>query len=574
MKLKYIIPSILAVITMFMGCSEEFKASYLGNIRVSSSYLAIPGGGGSAEMTVSANGDWTLSDVPEWLTVAPMSGSAGETTVTVSAPATKGALNATIKITCGTSVQEINVTQGKVVVEPATCKQIIDGEDGKTYRVTGKVTSIGNTTYGNWYLQDETGEVYIYGTLDKNGATKNFSSLGIEIGDQVTVEGPKKTYNGTVELVDVTVLNIEKSLLKVVAPEEIPEISKTGGELELKVAFKGKGVMPEVNPEYSWIHYRSMKVEAGTVSAVNPNPADTAYVKFTFDANEGKSRKGEIVLSSTNGTENSSITIAITQEADVLPHGENPEDPFTVAEAVAKCLAIGNTSDGVIYYAKGIISSISSIDTGSYGNATFNISDDGTETNAITCFRSFFLENAKFTSADQIAVGDEVIITGKLVNYKDKNGNETPEFSGNVYIYKHTKASNDPGSKAKPFTPAEANAFCQTLTPGNPAEDAPDYYVKGKIVKYANNGEFGTQYGNATFYISVDGQESSEQFYVFRTLYLGNVKYTDDTWTKPAVGDEVVICGKLMLYKKSETELVPETAANKSYIYTLNGKTN
>ena len=93
-------------------------------------------------------------------------------------------------------------------------------------------------------------------------------------------------------------------------------------------------------------------------------------------------------------------------------------------------------------------------------------------------------------------------------------------------------------------------------------------------MKYANNGEFGTQYGNASFYISVDGQESSEQFYVFRTLYLGNVKYTDDTWTKPVVGDEVVICGKLMLYKKSETELVPETAANKSYIYTLNGKTN
>ena len=44
---------------------------------------------------------------------------------------------------------------------------------------------------------------------------KNFLSLGIEVGDIVTVEGPKTTYNGTVELVNVTVINIEKSLIKV-----------------------------------------------------------------------------------------------------------------------------------------------------------------------------------------------------------------------------------------------------------------------------------------------------------------------------------------------------------------------
>ena len=420
MKLKYIIPSILAVITMFMGCSEEFKASYLGSIRVSSSYLAIPGGGGSAEMTVSANGDWTLSDVPEWLTVAPMSGSAGETTVTVSAPATKGALNATIKITCGTSVQEINVTQGKVVVEPATCKQIIDGEDGKTYRVTGKVTSIGNTTYGNWYLQDETGEVYIYGTLDKNGATKNFSSLGIEIGDQVTVEGPKKTYNGTVELVDVTVLNIEKSLLKVVAPEEIPVISKTGGELELKVAFKGKGVMPEVKSEYSWIHYRSMKVEAGTVSAVNPNPADTAYVKFTFDANEGKSRKGEIVLSSTNGTESSSITIAITQEAGASSGGEGGKtgaDGSTIV-SIADFNAAPVSND-VYYQLTGTVTNLKEGDQ--YGN--FDLVDESGSVYVYGLLSEKGGEKKKFqelVAAKGIKEGSKITIVGTRGEYNGK----------------------------------------------------------------------------------------------------------------------------------------------------------
>ena len=91
-----------------------------------------------------------------------------------------------------------------------TCADVIAGEDGTTFRVKGECTEIKNTTYGNWNLKDATGEVYIYGTLDAEGKTKNFSSLGIEVGDIVTVEGPKKTYNSTVELVDVTVIAIEK----------------------------------------------------------------------------------------------------------------------------------------------------------------------------------------------------------------------------------------------------------------------------------------------------------------------------------------------------------------------------
>ena len=98
----------------------------------------------------------------------------------------------------------------------ATCAQIIAGTDGTVYRVTGTCTEIQNTTYGNWILKDETGEILIYGTLDAEGKTKNFASLGIEVGDKVTVHGPKKTYvnqtagTTTIELVNVTVDNIEK----------------------------------------------------------------------------------------------------------------------------------------------------------------------------------------------------------------------------------------------------------------------------------------------------------------------------------------------------------------------------
>lgn len=86
-------------------------------------------------------------------------------------------------------MQHLNVVQGEVSITNATCAEVIAGPDNKTYQVTGTVTAIANTTYGNLYLNDGTGEIYIYGTLDASGAEKNFLSLGIEVGDEITVSG-------------------------------------------------------------------------------------------------------------------------------------------------------------------------------------------------------------------------------------------------------------------------------------------------------------------------------------------------------------------------------------------------
>ncbi|MBQ2169991.1 MAG: nucleotide-binding protein, partial [Prevotella sp.] len=55
----------------------------------------------------------------------------------------------------------------------------------------------------------------------------------------------------------------------------------------------------------------------------------------------------------------------------------------------------------------------------------------------------------------------------------------------------------------------------------------------------------------------------------FRTLYLGNKKYDNTSDPNIKVGDEVIICGKVTNYKGN----TPETSANESYIYSLNGKT-
>ena len=560
MKLKYIIPSFMAIFAMLVGCNDKYEAAYMDELRVSSSYLSLSQDGSSTEFTVKAAGNWEIQNIPAWLTVSPATGSAGETTVVISAPASTKMQTATLKLVSGSVMQEINVVQGKKgAAETATCKQVIEGADGKTFRVKGTVTNIANTTYGNWYLDDGTGEIYIYGTLDANGATKNFLSLGIEVGDVVTIEGPKTTYNTTVELVDVTVIEIEKSIVKILDPVTAPEIKKEGDDFTVKLAFKGN-LATTVPDDCNWLRYKTTTVKKGTPTAVVPNPADTAFVKFAVDANDGAGRSAVITFACSSDVASSKVTLTVKQAANVLPHGENPDDPFNVAEAIAKCKAIGPTTDGVIYYAKGVISSISSIDTGSYGNATFNISDDGTDENAITCYRSFFLDNAKFTSEDQIKVGDEVIITGKLVNYKET----TPEFSGNVYIYALKKGSNDPGTKNNPFTPEEAIAYID-----GGGTDA--VYVKGIVSELVKTG-FDPAYGNGSFWISSDGTKAGDylkDFEAYQVNYLGGRKWTEaDPQIK--VGDVVVIYGPVTKYKDTrETQ-----GKGAAYIYSLNGKTN
>ena len=433
MKLRYFIPSLVAVIAaLFTGCSDnDYDPTYFSEMRVSKSYVSLDVKGGSSSIDIQTTGSWAVSDIPEWLTVAPTSGS-GSGTITFSADEGVGR-TAEVLITCEGRTQHVNIIQGIATVETATCAEVLAGPESKTYRVTGVCTKIVNTTYGNWYLNDGTGEVYIYGTLDSKGGTKNFLSWGMEPGDQITVEGPKTVYNGTVELVDVTVVKIEKSLIKCDSVtfngSTFDVLPYDGGEIVANLTCKGNGVAVEITAEaQSWL---------GVVaSTVGENPT----VTFRVTPNNGDSRSTTVIFKTTDGKKEYTSQATIKQKAFKLPKGKNPDDPFTVAEAIAKCQEIGGTSDGEIYYAKGKISSIKEIST-SYGNGTFNISADGTDNNALTCYRSFFLDNQKFTDENQIAVGDEVIVCGKLVNYTDKNGVVTPEFSGNVYIYSLTKGS-------------------------------------------------------------------------------------------------------------------------------------
>lgn len=66
------------------------------------------------------------------------------------------------------------------------------------YKITGTITNISNSVYGNFDMQDQTGSIYVYGLtatqVDSND--KSFESLGLKVGDIVTIIGTRAAYNG------------------------------------------------------------------------------------------------------------------------------------------------------------------------------------------------------------------------------------------------------------------------------------------------------------------------------------------------------------------------------------------
>ena len=106
-----------------------------------------------------------------------------------------------------------------------------------------------------------------------------------------------------------------------------------------------------------------------------------------------------------------------------------PETAYTVAEAFELIEAGQGLNANV--YVKGKISSITEVETTQHFNATYNISDNGTtEGQQLVVFRGTYLGGATFTEEEQINIGDEVIVYGKLVDYSG-----TYEVNSNNQIY-------------------------------------------------------------------------------------------------------------------------------------------
>lgn len=207
--------------------------------------------------------------------------------------------------------QILSFTEGETPdpseIKDATVAEFIAAEVSTTqlYRLTGTITEIQNTTYGNLMLKDATGEVLIYGVKkDKDAGNTSFSELGAEVGDKLTVVGQRGAYNTTIEMKSGYCEKLEKDTTT-------PKFSVSTETLTAKAA--DKSVSFDVRGNVKW-----------TVAS------DNAAYKVSPESGDGN---GTVTVSFAENTTDKDITVKLTVS--------------TTAEVATKSYTVTLTHKGV-----------------------------------------------------------------------------------------------------------------------------------------------------------------------------------------------------------------------------------
>ena len=183
------------------GCGKQAPAS----LNILSTVVNLPAEGGSEEVSIMTNQEWSVSSNQPWLRIAPSSGSGSDSYQVLTVSATEnleeGSRKAEVTVTAGDLTRMISVTQAgtpRFTIADFKAKKV---DKTTWYKLTGEIASIANETYGNFYIFDDTGYVYVYGLGEKQVASndQSFVKLGLKVGDVVTMMTLRSEHNGLIE---------------------------------------------------------------------------------------------------------------------------------------------------------------------------------------------------------------------------------------------------------------------------------------------------------------------------------------------------------------------------------------
>lgn len=181
--------------------------------------------------------------------------------------------------------------------------------------------------------------------------------------------------------------------------------------------------------------------------AVTLVAAGSVTFTATFAGNESyNSATAQHVMTVTNDDPNAPGTV---------------NNPYTVAAAMAATPTSGTSAN---VYIHGIVSAFYNTSiVGDGSNYRYYISDDGTTTSQLLVYKGKGLNNEAFSKADDLLIGDEIILFGGLTMYQN-----APEVAANNYIVSLERPVQDVATPT--FSPAagtyasaqEVDISCET----------------------------------------------------------------------------------------------------------------
>ena len=377
MKLRHLFVSILAAAGLLMtSCQEKEKDLGLPEIKITQNELALDQNVNSVNLNVYATRNWTVSTAADWISVNPSKGSAyQETAVTVTVLENAGYNRVgTVKFDIGYDSKTLTINQTGAQGEKSEGSGTVDDP----YTVAGVLAFIQT-------LGTETSENAVY-------------------------------IKGKIAAITLTY-----------------EASGTYGNARFTMVDEGS---TEAFTAYNVLYLGNKKWSAGQTDIKEGDEVIVCSKVFNYGGKTPETATGGYLYSLNGETAGGGGS---GDEAKGTGTLDDPYNPAGAAAAVASLTWTSTTeyqtTDEV--YVKGKISKIADkgtyTDGGTYGNATFYITETGESTGTeFYVYRILYLGNKKYvTGQTDIKVGDEVIIYGKLMNYR---GN-TPETASGCYLY-------------------------------------------------------------------------------------------------------------------------------------------
>lgn len=457
MKLRNIFTALAVAALALVGCQQEEK--FLEEVQVSQSMVALSIEGGSAEITVTAAEKWEITGIPEWLTVTPATGAEGETKVTFSAEAADGNREVLLHLNCGDVAQVLNVIQmAEKVDAPLTdCATVLaENNVGKVYKCKGTITDLTNYgKYGCFYINDGTATVYVYGSM-------NYQQFEPEVGDIITFEGPWTSYGN---FDDVTILSLEKSLIKLEKVLPKGALAKEGGSVTVLLTVKGDNLAVEIpEADQAWL-------SAGEPEAIG----NMTSVELTAAANDAGARTTTVTFK-TNVKGVDYVAMATIDQLGAIAE-------VSVADFLAA------PEGTALYKLTGIVKNIKS---DVYGN--FDLVDATGSVYVYGLTATQVASNDKSFGTLGIKEGDVITLIGTRTSYK-----ETPQVGGPAYLVEHVIAATE--ATVTEFLAKEKGTWCKVTgtianlvneTYGNfdlVGEDGASVYVYGLTTSYVTKND-------------------------------------------------------------------------------------